>query len=43
MAGGSVVGTVIGGLAVGVVPDGVLIPLLAAVLLVSARKVWGHG
>ena len=42
MAGGSVIGTIIGGLAVGVVPGSVLIPLLAAVLLVSARKVWGH-
>ena len=42
MAGGSVVGTIVGGLAVGVVPDSVLIPLLVAVLLVSARKVWGH-
>jgi len=42
MAGGSVVGTIVGGLAVGVVPGSVLIPLLAAVLLVSARKVWGH-
>ena len=42
MASGSVVGTVLGGLAVGVVPDSVLIPLLTAVLLISARKVWGH-
>lgn len=42
MAGGSVLGTVVGGLAVGVVPDGVLIPLLTLVLLLSARKVWQH-
>ena len=42
MAAGSVAGTVAGGLAVGVVPDGVLIPLLTGVLLVSAWKVWGH-
>lgn len=26
----------------GLVPDAVLIPLLTVVLLVSARKVWGH-
>lgn len=42
MAGGSVAGTVLGGLAVGLVPDSVLIPLLAAVLIISARKVWSH-
>lgn len=42
MAIGSVVGTVAGGLAVGVVPDSVLIPLLTGVLLISARKVWTH-
>lgn len=42
MAGGSVLGTIIGGLAVGIVPNSVLIPLLTAVLLISARKVWGH-
>ena len=42
MAGGSVLGTVAGGLAVDVVPSSVLIPLLTLVLLVSARKVWGH-
>ena len=42
MAGGSILGTIVGGLAVGRVPDSVLIPLLTVVLLVSARKVWGH-
>lgn len=42
MAGGSVVGTIVGGLAVGVVPHSVLIPLLTAILLLSARTVWGH-
>lgn len=42
MAGGSVVGTVIGGFAVGIVPDSVLIPLLSIILMISARKVWGH-
>ena len=42
MASGSVFGTIVGGLTVGVVPSSVLIPLLTAVLLVSAWKVWGH-
>lgn len=41
-AAGSIIGTVAGGLAVGLVSDSVLIPLLVAVLLVSARKVWSH-
>lgn len=43
MAAGSVVGTVVGGALLGVVPNAVLIPLLAALLLLSARKVWQHG
>ena len=42
MASGSVLGTVVGGLAVGVIPESVLIPLLTAVLLLRARTVWGH-
>ena len=42
MAGGSVLGAVLGGLAVGRIPDGFLIPLLTAVLLLSARTVWSH-
>ena len=42
MAAGSVTGTLFGGLAVGVIPDDVLIPLLTVVLLLSARKVWAH-
>ena len=42
MASGSVLGTLAGGLAVGVIPESVLIPLLTAVLLLSARKVWSH-
>ena len=42
MASGSVLGTVVGGLAVGVIPESVLIPLLTAVLLLSARTVWSH-
>ncbi len=42
MAIGSVMGTAIGGSLLGVIPDGVLLPLLAAVLIVSAIKVWRH-
>ena len=42
MALGSVTGTVIGGLLLGVVPDLVLVPALAGVLLLSAVKVWRH-
>ncbi len=40
MAGGSIVGTVFGGALLGVVPAAVLVPLLALLLLLSARKVW---
>jgi uncharacterized protein len=40
MAVGSVAGTILGGLLAGVVPEGVLIPLLAALLLASAVHVW---
>ena len=43
MAAGSVLGTVVGGALLGVVPSSVLVPLLALLLLVSARKVWQHG
>ena len=42
MAAGSVIGTVIGGLLLNVVPSLVLIPLLAALLVLSAIKVWSH-
>ena len=42
MALGSIVGTIIGGLLAGVVPEGVLIPLLGALLLISAVNVWRH-
>ncbi|MFB7084862.1 sulfite exporter TauE/SafE family protein [Streptomyces sp. NPDC056296] len=42
MAGGSVVGAVLGGLLLGVFPDLVLIPLLAVILLVSAAKLARH-
>lgn len=40
MAGGSIVGTYIGGLLLGVVPEATLLPLLAAILVFSAFKVW---
>ena len=43
MALGSIVGTFIGGLLLGVVPDAFLLPALAVILLVSAVKVWRHG
>jgi uncharacterized protein len=42
MAVGSVTGAVAGGLLLGVVPELVLVPLMAALLLFSAFKVWRH-
>jgi uncharacterized membrane protein YfcA len=42
MAAGSVVGTLIGGRLLGVIPTAVLLPGLAAILLLSAVKVWRH-
>lgn len=42
MAAGSIVGTFVGGLLLGVVPSTFLLPALAAILLVSAVKVWRH-
>ncbi len=42
MAAGSVAGTFIGGLLLGIVPNAVLLPALAAILLLSAVKVWRH-
>jgi uncharacterized protein len=42
MAAGSIVGTFIGGQLLGLVPSGLLLPLLAVVLLISAFKVWQH-
>lgn len=42
MAAGSVVGTFIGSLLLGIVPDVVLLPMLAAILILSAIKVWQH-
>jgi uncharacterized membrane protein YfcA len=43
MAAGSIAGAFIGGFLLGVVPDALLLPALAAILLVSAVKVWRHG
>jgi uncharacterized membrane protein YfcA len=43
MATGSIVGTLIGWLLLGLVPGGVLLPALAAILLISAVKIWRHG
>lgn len=42
MTAGSIAGTLIGALLLGVIPDLVLIPALALILLVSAVKVWRH-
>lgn len=42
MAAGSFAGAFIGGRLLGIVPDAVLLPLLAAILLLSAFKVWRH-
>jgi len=42
MVAGSVAGSVAGGLLLGVVPEAILVPLLAALLLFSAVKVWRH-
>lgn len=43
MAAGSVLGAFIGARLLGVLPEAVLIPALAFILLVSAVKVWRHG
>ncbi|MDW9794387.1 TSUP family transporter [Sinorhizobium meliloti] len=43
MAAGSIVGTFVGGLLLGIVPNALLLPALAAILLISAVKVWRHG
>lgn len=43
MAVGSIVGTFIGGHLLGLVPEQVLLPILALILVVSSVKVWRHG
>ena len=42
MATGSIVGTFIGGQLLGIVPGAFLLPALAAILIISAVKVWCH-
>lgn len=42
MAAGSIIGSFIGAQLLGVVPNAVLLPLLAVILLLSAIKVWRH-
>jgi len=42
MTAGSIVGTIIGGLLLGVFPSVVIVPLLALLLVLSAWKVWNH-
>lgn len=42
MALGSVTGVLLGGLLLGVVSDLVLVPILAALLILSAFKIWNH-
>jgi len=42
MAAGSIAGSFIGGRLLGLVPDSVLLRLLAVILLLSALKVWRH-
>lgn len=42
LAAGSIIGTAIGGQLLGVVPNAVLLPLLALILVVSSVKVWRH-
>jgi uncharacterized membrane protein YfcA len=42
MAAGSIVGTFVGGLLLGLVPSALLLPVLAAILVISAVKVWRH-
>lgn len=43
MAIGSMVGTFLGGRLLGIVPDHVLLPILALILVASSVKVWRHG
>jgi uncharacterized protein len=42
MAAGSIIGTLLGGWLLKIVPTGFLLPLLAVILLISAIKVWRH-
>ena len=42
MAAGSIAGSIIGGLLVDVIAEGVIVPTLVAILAISAVKVWRH-
>jgi uncharacterized membrane protein YfcA len=42
MAAGSILGSFVGGRLLGLVPNAVLLPLLAVILVLSALKVWKH-
>jgi len=42
LALGSITGTIVGGLLLGVVPDAVLVPALTLLLVLSSIKVWRH-
>ncbi|WP_354117610.1 sulfite exporter TauE/SafE family protein [Bradyrhizobium sp. LA6.12] len=42
MAIGSIVGTFIGGLLLGIVPNSILLPGLAVILVISAVEIWRH-
>jgi uncharacterized protein len=42
MAAGSILGSFIGGRLLGLVPNAILLPLLAMILVLSAVKVWRH-
>jgi len=42
LAFGSILGTVVGGLALGSVPSGVIVPIVVVLLLASAWKLWQH-
>lgn len=42
MAAGSIAGSFVGGRLLGLVPNAVLLPLLAVILVLSAFKVWQH-
>ena len=42
MAAGSIAGSFVGGRLLGLIPNSVLMPLLAVILVLSAFKVWRH-
>jgi uncharacterized membrane protein YfcA len=42
MAAGSITGTLLGGLLLGLIPSLALIPFLAGLLVLSALRIWNH-